>query len=85
VTLLEDDLENVIQILDSYTQEKIYELRQQVKTRHCDWNSPFFFTKNNKECTKKTHDFLVGTRQNFYIQESLQEENHSVKSQKIYF
>lgn len=31
VTLLEDDLENVIQILDSYTQEKIYELRQQVK------------------------------------------------------
>jgi hypothetical protein len=54
-------------------------------TRHCDWNSPFFFTKNNKECTKETHDFLVGTRQNFYIQESLQEENHSVKSQKIYF
>jgi hypothetical protein len=42
-------------------------------------------TKNNKECTKETHDFLVGTRQNFYIQESLQEENHSVKSQKIYF
>lgn len=31
MTLLEDDLENVIQILDSYTQEKIYELRQQVK------------------------------------------------------
>ncbi|XP_076078732.1 exostosin-2-like isoform X1 [Mytilus galloprovincialis] len=30
VTVLEDDLENMIQILESYSQEKIYELRQQV-------------------------------------------------------
>lgn len=30
VTVLEDELENMIQILESYSQEKIYELRQQV-------------------------------------------------------
>jgi uncharacterized protein YneR len=31
----------------------------------------FFQQKNPKECTRGTHDFLVGTRQNFIIQGSL--------------
>jgi hypothetical protein len=33
----------------------------------CLW---LFYKKNNKECTSGTHDFLVGTCQNFILQES---------------